>query len=141
MKSTQFHWAALLTVLGLAADVSAQAGNEPREFQPLRRGMAAPEAARTPVSLNLQNVTLENALRDITTRAGLGLSYRPGIGGLDRRVTLRADAIPAADAMLRVIEGSGLELLVSPNGKALLLRAAASTSNTHGSIAGVVRDE
>ncbi|MGH7471901.1 MAG: carboxypeptidase regulatory-like domain-containing protein, partial [Longimicrobiales bacterium] len=111
----------LVSAWGSAAQNSSAADNG-SQFQLLRDAARAPAATRAPVTVALNNVTLESALQEIARQAGLGISYRPELPRLDRRVSLQATGMPAAEALLRVLEGSGLELLVAEHGRTLMLQ-------------------
>jgi outer membrane cobalamin receptor len=113
--------AVLITVVGTSAQNSSASDNG-SHFQPLRAAARAPAATRTLVSVAFDGVRLESALQEIASQAGLGISYRPELPGLDRRVVLRATHTSAAEALLRILEGSGLELLVAEHGRTLLLQ-------------------
>jgi outer membrane cobalamin receptor len=109
-------------------------------FKRLRDASSAPEATRTPVAIAFAAVPLQDALQEIARQAGLGISYRSDLPELDRRISLEADGLPAAEALLRVLRGSGLELMVAPNGRTVMVRAqAALRADTTCAVGGSVR--
>ncbi|HEX6747372.1 MAG TPA: TonB-dependent receptor [Longimicrobium sp.] len=83
--------------------------------------------------------TVGDAVRHILAEASVGVVFDPDLPGLDRPVTSRVAGLRAADALLAVLRGSGLRLLVSPRGQAVL-RAEPRVSQT-GSVAGIVRGD
>ncbi|MFL5540419.1 MAG: TonB-dependent receptor domain-containing protein [Longimicrobiaceae bacterium] len=82
--------------------------------------------------------TVGDAVRRILAEASVGVVFDPDLPGLDRPVTSRTAGLRAADALLAVLRGSGLRLLVSPRGQAVL-RAEPRRAPATGSVAGVVR--
>lgn len=120
-------------ILLLASPLSAQ---DTTSFAVLKTG-SVPAIARTHVSVEFSNTRLDAALLEITHKAGLGLTYRPNLPGLDKLITARLTDVEAASAMLRVLSGSRIEALMKPNGTTVLLRernvsidAAMPTGNT-----------
>jgi hypothetical protein len=129
----------------LASSVNAQTTRESapaaNPFDVVRSGSQAPAALRTPVTVFFENETLNAALREVGRLAGISFSYSNDLPGLTRRVSLKATDIETAEALLRLLRGSGLELLVARNGKMISLRAAPRISTSGwASIQGVVRD-
>ncbi|HJR62485.1 MAG TPA: TonB-dependent receptor [Gemmatimonadaceae bacterium] len=136
----------LSLVLLVAAPMAAmpQATSAPPDstarFSPLRGDGGGREPLRRRISLDLRQVTVEEALRAVAREAAVGLTYDPGLPGLDRRATVRVDGVPAADAFLRVIRGSALELLVSTSGQTVLVRRRSDDADARGIIEGIVQD-
>jgi hypothetical protein len=130
----------LSTFLLVCAPAIAQAQSDTlTKFQPLRDPARAPAAARVPVTIAFRGALLEDALREIAKQAGLGISYKPDLRELNRTVSLQASQMPAAEALLRVLEGSGLDLLIAGHGRTLMLRQHQGTEPTGCAIAGTVR--
>ncbi len=119
--------------------VSAQTPTDTLQFQLLRNADRAPAATRAQVSVAFNQVPLEDALREIARQAGLGISYRPDLPELSRKVSLQAVQMPAAEALLRVIQGTALELLVAAHGRTLMLRARPASESAPCAMAGVIR--
>ena len=76
------------------------------------------------VQVQLRNARLEDAIRDIARQANLGVSYRPDLPQLDRMVTISMSGT-AGNAILRVLQNTDIEALVSSSGNTLLLRRRA----------------
>jgi len=81
--------------------------------------------------------TVGDAVRRILAEARVGVVFDPDLPGLDRPVAERVAGLRAADALLAVLRGSGLRLLVSPRGQAVL-RAEPRRAPETGSVAGTV---
>ncbi len=77
---------------------------------------------RRRVSLTLADATLEDALREIARQAGLALSYSRDVAPLDRPVSMRAEDITVAAALTEVLLGTGVDVQLSPSGRAALVR-------------------
>ncbi len=118
---------ASLTLLFAARHAPAQtpagSAEASAQFQPVRDAARAPAALRVPVTLSLANVPLQDAVRAIADRALLGVSFRADLPNLNRRVSLQAAAMPAIEALLRVLHDTGLEMLVTSNGRTIVLQA------------------
>jgi TonB-linked SusC/RagA family outer membrane protein len=113
----------------------ATAAASTAEVQPLGR----------PVTLDLRDVPLEDALAEIDRQARLGLSYTRLVVPVDRRVTIRAEKITAGDALERVLRGTGAKATETSAGTVVLVKAAASADTSTrqgavGAIGGYVRD-
>ncbi|HEX6535715.1 MAG TPA: TonB-dependent receptor plug domain-containing protein [Gemmatimonadaceae bacterium] len=74
------------------------------------------------IALDLRNVSLGAALAEIDRRAGLDLAYSPRVVPLNRRVSLHADSITAAEALRRVLRGTGVRVVVTDAGTVTLTR-------------------
>ena len=116
--------AALMAGLFLPAQLVAQIGlnDTASHFVPLAVNRDTPPAARVRVSVGFDNAKLEDAVREVARQAGLGLSYRPGLPGLDRRVTLIAHDTDVASVMVKLLAGSRIDAAMKPNGTTILLR-------------------
>jgi len=75
------------------------------------------------ISLNIQNLTLEQALREIARETGLRLSYRGDIMVGEKTVSLQENSISVSDALARVLENTGLDYKFSQNGYLLITEA------------------
>ncbi len=81
---------------------------------------------RRRVTVNLRNVTLEVALREVARQADFALTYSADLGPLDARVSLRADAITVAAALTELLLESRFDVELTARGKvALVARAGA----------------
>lgn len=95
------------------------------------------------VSLNVRNVPLKDALKEIDRQANLGLAYTPRVVPLENRVTIHADSITAGDALARVLKGTGVKVVVTPSETVMLvkeesLRSVPAVGDTTGFAAVVV---
>lgn len=79
-------------------------------------------ALRRLVTLSLVDAPLPAALEQIARQAALTLSYAPDLLPPDARVTLRAERMPAGEAIARVLEGTGLEVRAARSGPVTLVR-------------------
>src|SRR5262245_4874469 len=68
----------------------------------MRDARAAPVLRRR-VSLERSGVTVDQALKQLTARAGLEISYSPRLVAVDRPVTLRARDITVAAALTEIL--------------------------------------
>jgi hypothetical protein len=106
----------------------------------MRDADRAPEALRVPITVNLAGVPLEDAIRALAEQAGLSVSFRADLPSLSRRVSLQATSMSAAEAILRVLRDSDLEVLVTASGRSIVLQKKAAPRERDCAIAGVVRD-
>ena len=99
------------------------------------------------VSLDLRDVELNVALKEINRQANLGLAYSPRVVPVDRRVTIRGEHLTAGEALRAVLRGTGVEAVVSAAGTVMLVRRARTEERTSSAdapvaslVAGRVRD-
>jgi TonB-linked SusC/RagA family outer membrane protein len=99
------------------------------------------------VTLDLQNVRLNDALKEINRQARLGLAYTPRVVPVDRRVTIKEASISAGDALERVLRGTGVKAVVTEAGTVTLVkqerkaeREAKPEAAAIGAVEGVVVD-
>jgi TonB-linked SusC/RagA family outer membrane protein len=81
----------------------------------------APVVLRQPITLHLRGVTVERALREVTGRAGIALSYSRSVVPLSRRVSVDVEAGSVLEALGQVLTGTGVELWVSAAGRMVLV--------------------
>jgi len=133
----------------LAAQDSLASTASPPAQAPAAQPAAQAPAPESPgplerkVSLNLRNVTLGDALKEINRQAHLGLAYSPKVVPLNQRVTLQANDITAGEALQRALEGTDVEIQVGQTGTVFLVRAdrkAAAGVHGEGMIGGQVLD-
>lgn len=129
-------YAAVLSCAAVS-DVQAQE-NGGAGFQPLRSAADAPAATRVTVSVRFSGVPVRSALQEIARQARLGISFRADLPQLDRPVSLEALDVPAAEALLRVADDTGLELLVASHGRSVVVRAASTGTNANCAVGGSV---
>ncbi|MEX2281311.1 MAG: carboxypeptidase regulatory-like domain-containing protein [Gemmatimonadota bacterium] len=133
----QALWTFLVVCSGSAA--AQTQGDTLSSFQLLQDAARAPATARVPVSVAFNRASLDDAVREIARQSGLGISYRPDLPELTRRVSLLATRMPAAEALLRVLDGSGLDLMIAPHGRTLMLRSRPAGAAQPCAIAGTIR--
>jgi TonB-linked SusC/RagA family outer membrane protein len=93
------------------------------------------------VTLRLTDVPLADALDSIGRQAGVRVAYGEDVLRSGRRVTARLDGADLATALRVVLGGSGLEPLVSSDGRLVIVRrAAALPEQPSGRVIGAVVD-
>jgi len=85
------------------------------------------DLARTPLllrrlALDLEGLTLKQALLVISQRAGLRIMFSDDVLPLEKRVHLRAEAITVAAALTDVLSDAGVDIVLQRDGKASLVR-------------------
>ena len=104
------------------------------------------DVKRTPVlsrrlTLDLRDVSLEEALTAITREAGLKLVYSKAKVPLDKRVSLRAEDITVAGAIGEVLFDVDVDVMFSASAQAMLVpRSATVAIDAVGSLTGRVTD-
>jgi len=74
------------------------------------------------ISLDLENVTLERAIKTIAKKAGLKFSYSEYIVPISKKVSIINKRITVNDAIWKLLEDTNLRYVVSPNGFLVLLK-------------------
>jgi hypothetical protein len=95
----------LLTVLCAGRGVTQQSA-------PLRPDGNGIAALQHPVGVSLQGIALSEAVQRLASEVGVQVSFGAALPELGRRVSLRADSLSAAAALLRLLAGTGLEARV-----------------------------
>jgi hypothetical protein len=135
MRSTVVRslcWAALF-LLGAPPQAHAQGSRATAPDRTTSTYFSArAEAARIPllernIAVELEGGSLEQALAQIAARTGLRLTYSTDLLPSDQRISLHTSRITAADAVLRVLRGTSLDLLISPSGHAVLVECSPAT--------------
>lgn len=104
------------------------------------------DVRRTPmlskrITLDLHDVTLEDALTEITRQAGLRLSYSKAVVPLAKTVRLKAEEITVAGAISEVLFDTDVDVLFTTNGQAILVsKTNASDVVPTGTITGRVSE-
>ncbi len=80
-----------------------------------------PNSLLTRVSVNLAGVNFENALAVISEKGDFKLSYSRTRIPVSKKVTIEMENVYALEALLDVLEETGTELLVSPEGELLIV--------------------
>jgi hypothetical protein len=87
------------------------------------RAQRIPSLARN-ISVDLRSASMQEALAQVAAHAGLRLTYSTDLLPANYRISLRKRQISAADAMVRILRGTTLDLLVAPSGEAVVVRCA-----------------
>ncbi|MCC5908207.1 MAG: SusC/RagA family TonB-linked outer membrane protein [Balneolaceae bacterium] len=74
------------------------------------------------ISLNIQDLTLQEALREIARETGLRLSYRGDIVA-DKKISLQEESVTVSEALKIVLDGTGLDYKFSEDGYLLIADA------------------
>ena len=95
---------------------------------------------RRPISLDLKDVPLGEALAVIARQAGLELTYSAAVVPLDRRVTLSATELTVGAVLSAVLYDTGVDVLLTRNHQAALVRRGSLDGLQTGAIVGRVTD-
>lgn len=139
----------LLAVAGVGRIITAQTladaspAREPRFLLASASRISPLDVARTPVltrrlALELEGVTLKEALSEISRQSGLRLVYNDAVLSLGQSVHLRAEAITVAAALTDLLLGSEVDIVFRPDGEAALVKRQAPPPT--GTIVGRVSD-
>ena len=109
-------------------------------FAPLRADGNDIVALRQTLPVGVSNQRLGDALRVVARRAGADFSTTGELAALDRLVSLDSAAWRVSVALLRLVDGSGVELLVSRNGPTVVARAARPVEVARTLVRGIVQD-
>jgi hypothetical protein len=127
------RWAILLAA-GIAVDAAAQQEprSAPQPYQPYTYVSVRARAADIPsldrtMAIDLNRTPLRQALEEIAAQAGLRLTYSTDLLPPEYRVSLHHTSITGADAVLRVLQGTSLDVLVGPSGHAVLVECSPAT--------------
>jgi hypothetical protein len=127
-----------LTACIAPALVHSQTNNSPtNRFAALRADGNGITALRNRVTVTVAGEPLEDALRTMLAQAQLGVTIDRELPGLRRRVTLNAE-LPLAEAILRLLSESALQLMVADNGQTVLVRRSRPAVPARGTVAGQV---
>src|SRR6266850_612907 len=126
----------------------AAAGPRFLAFGPSRSRDAAPRwrdasnaaVFRKAISVDLKDVPLGEALSTIAQQAGLRLTYSAAVVPLDARVTFSASHLTVGAVLSAVLYDAGVDVLLTSNGQAALVRRGALDGFQGGTITGRVTD-
>ena len=97
------------------------------------------------VSLELEDVPLDLALKTLTREAGLNITYSPAVLPAGRRVTIKAGDIAVVTALTEMLFRSGLDVVVDRDGALALVicrhPAPRAEIQDSGTIVGTVTDK
>ena len=104
--------------------------------------VALPVALRRSVSMELKDVSLREALSDLSSKGGFFLNYSENILPEGVNVSLKLEDIPAVDALLAILDGTEITFIVSESEQIILIEKVekSHSSGSRGSINGYVRD-
>ena len=117
----------IFAVLAVSADGQAKPAGA---FAPLSR-TNAPAPLQTLVTLSADSATLSDVISTITRQAGVSVVYDQSLPGLDKRVTLHATRVAASDALIRALDGTLVQAMVSPTGQVVIVSRPRASSSTH----------
>ena len=86
------------------------------------RGTAVAPLRRS-IALDLKDVSIKQALREIGRRGGIEIAYGDDVLRARAQVSLQVGEITVQDAVVTVLAGTGLEAFVSLRGTTILVRA------------------
>jgi hypothetical protein len=92
----------------------------------------APAALSAAVAVTVDSVPLSVALQEVARRAKVSIVYDRSLPGLGDRVSLHAENVTAAAAVLRLLDGKPLDALVAPSGQIVLVRHVARPGQLRG---------
>jgi TonB-linked SusC/RagA family outer membrane protein len=126
-------------VLSLVSDIYAQ--DQSRQFVSLSRydqNYQYNSPYEQKISLDLKEVSVENALQMIAKEANIRLAYNKLIIPI-QKVTVVEEAITVKKALEQVLENTGLDMVASPNGQIVIKKKPVPVI-FQGSITGTVTD-
>lgn len=108
-------------------------------FTPLAADAPTTPALSTRVTVILADTPLSDVVSAIAKQAGVSLTYDPTLSGLDRKVSVSFTSVPAARALLRALDNTPIQAMVSATGQVVLV-ARAVPARRVGVLEGTVRD-
>jgi carboxypeptidase family protein/TonB-dependent receptor-like protein len=103
----------------LPAITGAQA-NPRSGFVPLRADATAVPLSNS-VTVSVTNASLGDVIRDIVQQAGLSVAIDQSLPGLEQRVSLQLTRVTAAAALVRALQDTSLQAMVSPTGQIVIV--------------------
>ena len=100
---------------------------------------ATSQALSTRVTVIVSNTPLSEIVSSIAKQAGVSVTYDPTLPGLDRKISISLTSVPAARALMRVLENTPVHAMVSPTGQVVIVARPAPTRRI-GVLEGTVRD-
>ena len=103
---------------------------------------AVPVVLRQPLTLRLHDVSLERALGEVMSRAGVSLTYSRSVVPLERNVSVSVENEPVVEALRQLLRGTDVELWISAEGRMALVPGERTTRAVRvaqtGTVAGTV---
>src|SRR5687768_5600553 len=128
----------LLSLLAARAGRAQAPAPEHRTFAPLTSDVPAPAALSALVTLTFCATTVADAVSATAKAAGVSLPSGPTLPGVDRRFPAPFARRTAASAIIDLLDGTGIQAMVSTTGQIVLV--ARPASRRPGVIEGRVRD-
>lgn len=91
-------------------------------FYSLRRQSAQLPMVRRAISIDLQQAPIGVALERVARSVGLRLTYSIDILPKQRTVSLQARRMAVGTALLEILDGTELDIMISPDGDAVVVR-------------------
>lgn len=125
--------------------LTEQVQRAPRFLLVANGGYQSVDIPRSPsltrrISVNIEAVTLREAIAEVSRRGGLALLYSDDVGRLDTPARLRATDITVAAALTDLLIDAGLDVVFTSSGAATLRKREAIAPILVGSISGRVVD-
>ncbi|PYP14746.1 MAG: hypothetical protein DMD52_12840, partial [Gemmatimonadetes bacterium] len=83
---------------------------------------------RRTISLDLKDMSIRQALREIERHGGIEIAYGDDVLRARNRVSLQLEQITVQDAVVMALAGTGLEAFVSLRGTTILVRAGSAVA-------------
>ena len=123
-----------------ATSLSARSQSSSRSgFTPLAADSPNSPALAAPVTVIFADTPLSDIVSAIAKQAGLSLTFDPTLPGLDRKVSVSLTSTPAARALLRALDNTPIQAMVSASGQVVLVARPAPARRV-GVLEGTVRD-
>jgi hypothetical protein len=122
-----------------AVPAYAQASAAHSAFTPLVADAPASSALSTPVTVIVTETPLSDIVSSIAKQANLSLTFDATLPGLDRKLTISLSSTSAARALLRALDNSPIQAMVSSSGQVVLV-ARPAPARRAGVLEGTVRD-
>lgn len=104
------------------ADAMGEQGSVAKDLIPLSRAAQSSTALQQSINVDIEGASLERALREVITQTGFQLSYGSETVEEAPSVTLRRSQISVHKALLRLLEDTQLQIMVSSSGYLVLTK-------------------
>ncbi len=118
----------------------AVASSKPSDAAPRWKDASNAAVFRKTISVDLKDVPLGEALSTVAQQAGLRLTYSAAVVPLDARVTFSASNLTVGAVLSAVLYDAGVDVLLTSNGQAALVKRGALDGLQVGAIIGRVAD-
>ena len=79
-----------------------------------------PLSLAVPVSLDLRDVAIRDVMNEVARQAHVSIVFEPSLPGMELRVTVRAEDVPGAKIIMRVLVSTPIQAMVSAAGTVVL---------------------